>query len=113
MKLNLDQAVKDFEGKDIMQQVAPIDGVKQPDTVYTYKDVIRIAVNTIDEKNPMTAEKKVYAFQIGTKIFGKKLKEYDLTTEQVSFLKERIGVFFTPVVYGRFLELIGDLRSEE
>jgi len=81
--------------------------------VYTFKDVIRTAINAIDEKNPLTAEKKVYAFQIGTKILGKKLKEYDLTTEQVAFLKDRIGLFFNPVVYGRYLELIGDLKIEE
>jgi hypothetical protein len=28
--------------------------------------------------------------------------------DQVSFIKERIGLFYGPVIYGRFLELIGD-----
>ncbi len=37
-----------------------------------------------------------------------KLNEYSLTIDQVAFLKERIGLFYGPVVYGRFLELIGD-----
>ena len=58
--------------------------------------------------HPLTAEKKLYAFQVGVKIFSKKLPEYDLTIGQVSFIKERIGLFYGPVIYGRFLEWIGD-----
>jgi len=55
-------------------------------------------------------EKKQEAFQIGVKLFGgKKRSEYDLTTDQVKFLKDRIGLIYGPVAYGRFLELIGDL----
>jgi hypothetical protein len=41
-------------------------------------------------------------------LFSKKLEQYDLTVDQVGFIKERIGLFYGPVVYGRFLELIGD-----
>jgi hypothetical protein len=37
-----------------------------------------------------------------------KLGKYDMNVDQISFLKERIDLFYDPVVYGRFRELIGD-----
>ena len=118
MKLNLDQPIKDFDG------VKNLEDVKTPATMkageitpavmqdFTFKNAIEKILNGQDEQHILTAEKKTQAFQIGVKIFGKKLKEYDLTTDQVGFLKERIGLFSSPIVYGRFLELIGDMKPE-
>ena len=99
MKIKIDQYVTNFNG----------DPIDLPDKgSLTFRTVIENALNAHDDKSVLTAEKKLAAFQIGVKLFSKKLAEYDLTIDQVSFLKERIGLFYGPVVYGRFLELIGD-----
>jgi hypothetical protein len=99
MKIKLDQPIKDFSGKVVE------DEKKEP---VTFRSVVETALNAQSNEHPLTAEKKLYAFQIGVKLFSKKREEYDLTIEQVSFLKERVGLFFSVVAYGRFLELIGE-----
>jgi hypothetical protein len=101
MKLNIDQPIKDFTGKSIEI------GEKEK-TVLTFRTVIENTLNSQSEQYPLTAEKKLQAFQIGLKLFSKKLEEYILTIDQVAFIKERVGLFYGPVIYGRFLELIGD-----
>jgi hypothetical protein len=108
MKIRIDQPVRDFSGKALENEKKEI---------ITFRYIIETALNSQSNENPLTAEKKLYAFQIGVKLFSKKRDEYDLTVEQISFLKERIGLFFTTIAYGRFLELIGDestkLEEEE
>jgi hypothetical protein len=101
MKLNINQPIKDFSGK-------PIEIGEQEKTSLTFRSVIETTLNSQSEAHPLTAEKKLHAFQIGVKLFSKKLDEYTLTIDQVAFIKERIGLFYGPVIYGRFLELIGD-----
>jgi hypothetical protein len=101
MKLKIDQPVLNYDGSN----------VELPDkanSILTFRTVIENTLNSHDEKHPLTAEKKLHAFQIGVKLFSKKLEQYDLTVDQVGFIKERVGLFYGPVVYGRFLELIGD-----
>jgi hypothetical protein len=99
MKLKIDQPVLDFSGK-------PVENEKKE--IVTFRTIIETTLNAQTNDQPLTSEKKLYAFQIGVKLFGKKLLEYDLTVDQVTFIKDRIGLFYGPVIYGRFLELIGD-----
>jgi hypothetical protein len=98
MKLNIDQSIMDFSGKEIQLEGKTL----------TFRTIIESTLNSHTDHNPLTAEKKLQAFQIGVKLFSKKLDEYTLTIDQVSFIKERVGLFYGPVIYGRFLELIGD-----
>jgi hypothetical protein len=101
MKLNLDQEIKNFSGQPIFNNLTD----KVP---ITYRVVIENVLNMFSTDYPLTAEKKLFAFQIGVRLFSQDLPEYDLTVDQIAFLKERIGLFYSPAVYGRFLELIGD-----
>jgi hypothetical protein len=101
MKLNIDQPIKDFSGKLIEL------GDKEK-IVLTFRTVIENTLNSQSEQYPLTSEKRLQAFQIALKLFSKKLDEYTLTIDQVAFIKERVGLFYGPVIYGRFLELIGD-----
>jgi hypothetical protein len=101
MNINIDQPILEFD------DTPATDDKKQ---TITFRSIISSVLNAQSEAHPLTAEKKLFAYQIGAKILrGKKRKEYELTTDQAAFLKERIGLFFTPLVYGRFLELIGDI----
>jgi hypothetical protein len=109
MKLNLVQPIIDLEGKPINK----LDETGKVIGNFTFKDMIGVVLNTNDPRHPLTAEKKLFGFQIGIKIFGKELEEYELTIDQIKFLKEQVGDIYGSVVYGRFVELIGDLKSEE
>jgi hypothetical protein len=114
MKIKIDQPIKDFAGKPIEAEKNPAtrgrDGIVTPAVmeIVTFRTIIEQSLNAQSDAHPLTAEKKLQAFQIGVKLFTKKLEQYDLTVDQASFLKERIGLFYGPVVYGRFLELIED-----
>lgn len=99
MKIKIDQPIRGFSGKPI--ELPDKDNL-------TFRVAIENSINYIDESHPMTGEKKLQAFQIGVKLNTKKLELYDLTVDQIAFVKERIGVLYNPIVYGRFLELIGD-----
>jgi hypothetical protein len=101
MKIKIDQPIKNFDGSTIE--------MPGPDKIpFTFRKVIENVINSQVDTAPLTSEKKLYAFQIGIRLFSKRLPEYDLTVDQVQFIKERIGLFYGPVIYGRFLELIGD-----
>ena len=114
MKIKIDQSVKYFDGKPVEVEKKPASTLPNGQVVsavmevLTFRTVIEQSLNAQSDQQPLTAEKKLWAFQIGVRLFAKKLESYDLTVDQISFLKERISVFFGPVVYGRFLELIGD-----
>lgn len=99
MKIKIDQPIKNFDGSDLEPEKGK---------ALTYRKVIENAINLQSEAQPLTAEKKLKGFQIGIKLNAKKLEAYDLTVDQVGFIKERVGLFYTPIIYGRFLELIGD-----
>ena len=101
MKINIDQSIKDFNNN-----IVPI--ANDSLLPLTFRPIIENTLNLQNNEHPLTVEKKLQAFQIGIKLFSKKLAVYDLTVDQVSFLKERIGLFYGPVIHGRFLELIGD-----
>jgi hypothetical protein len=109
MKLNLDQNILNYDGK-------PVELPPQPDNpkpLLTLREVVEKAISLTKEGEILTAEKKLYVFQLGIKVLSKKRKEYDLTSDQLAFLKERVNTFYGPLVYGRFLEFIGDLNVEE
>jgi len=101
MKIKIDQPVLDFGGKAIVVSDAD-------KTEFTFRMAIETAINFQSNENTLTSEKKLKAFQIGVRLNQKKLAEYDLTVDQIAFIKERIGIIYSPVIYGRFLELIGD-----
>jgi hypothetical protein len=115
MKLKIDEPVRDFKGNIVEVPTPPERNggkVIKPagQEVVTFRTIIEGALNQPGERDQvLTAAKKLTAYRIGINLLGgKKRAEYDVSSDQVAFLKERIGMFYSPVVYGRFLELIGD-----
>jgi hypothetical protein len=102
MKINIATALKDFEGKNILNNET-----KKP---IIARDIIAVAINTEDQQNRLTPEKKNQAFQIGIKLYGH--DEVDFTVEQAAFIKERVGIFYSPLITGRINELF-EKREEE
>jgi len=103
MKLDCNTVIKGFDDKPtIGEGRIPI----------TFQIVLGNILMLVEQN--MTAEKKQTAYQLGLKLYNPAGKGIlDATVDQVSFLKERVGLFGTPLVYGRFLELIGDPNKEE
>ena len=115
MKIRIDVPILNFDGSSIETEITPARWVRPGDPpipavmeALTYRNVIENAINLQSDAQPLTAEKKLKAFQIGVRLNAKKLAEYDLTVDQIAFVKERVGMFYSPVVYGRFLQLVGD-----
>ena len=109
MKITLDKDVLDFEGKPVLHE----SGGEGPQSHLTFRDVVRVAVTAVPKGEAQTAEEKEKVFRLGIKLFSKKLKEYDLTTDQVAFLTKQIDKFYGALVLGRWKQLIGDLKDEE
>ena len=99
MKIKIDDPILDYDG-------TPIPGA-------TFRQVFSNVLHSASQQDVLTAEDKQKGFQIGVKLFEKKLDEYDLTTDQIAYLKRRINVFHGELIYGRFLQLIGDLSNDK
>jgi hypothetical protein len=115
MKIKIDQNITEFDGSPFEVTKTPatrnLDGSITPEITetLTFRAVIDNSLKVNVPNHPMTTEELIKAFRIGNRLSGKKRDEYDLTTDQIVFLKLRVGlVYLSPVVYGRFLQLIGD-----
>lgn len=95
MRIDVTQAIKDFKNEPVLNEN------KEP---VTFRDIASVAINTEDNEHRMTAEKKNQAFQIGIKLWSD--KEVDLTVDQAALIKERVGLFYSPAVYGRVCEML-------
>lgn len=62
MKIRIDQPIRDFSGKIVENEKKE---------AVTFRSIIETALNAQSNENPLTAEKKLYAFQIGVKLFSK------------------------------------------
>jgi hypothetical protein len=122
VKIKIDQNITEFDGSvfevETYSAYRKADGAIVPavNEPLTFRAVIENALKVNVPNHPMTTEELIKAFRIGNRLLGKKREEYDLTTDQIVFLKTRVGlVYLSPVVYGRFLELVGDesVKPEE
>ena len=105
MKITTNQVLKDYEGKDIIEESA-----KGEKRTITIRDVFSVALNTQTKDEVITAEEKAKVFQISTKLYTG--NEVDLTVDQLSLIKERVGKIYNPLVYGRVCELIDGQPTE-
>ncbi len=98
MKIKVIQALKDYEGKDILQQ----DSKDKLDL----RTVISTAINAtpMPPAKQISAEEKNKAYQISLKVWAK--KEVDLTVDQLAFIKEKVGIVYNPLVYGRVCDIL-------
>ena len=95
MKINIATILKNFKGEDLIDEQT-----KKP---IIARDIIAIAINSETQEHRMTPEKKNQAFQIGIKLYAH--DEVDFTVEQAAFIKERVAIFYSPLIVGRINEL--------
>lgn len=51
-----------------------------------------------------TPEQKLRAYELGVEITNK--EEVDLKAEDITFIKERLGKLYNPLVYGQIVEIL-------
>lgn len=102
MKIDVTQTLKDYRGKPIKERKIAIQ----------LRNVISLAVNFSDQKHILTAEQKNKAFQISVKVWGKN-KRPNLTVDDLAFIKERVGLVYSPLIYGRVCEIFDGKADEE
>jgi hypothetical protein len=119
MRLNVKQHVLDYEGKPLMTNKTNPDGsvvlgddnrpVQEPELLRNY---LAVALNNAaqSENEIFTPEQKAKIYELTTKLY--KRKEVDLTLDDRSFLKERVGKVYGPLIYGRICDILEEKEPE-
>jgi len=94
MKIDLNAKLLNFKEEEIKDEKGE---------AIEARTIIANALVAEDREHPLTAEKKNEAFQIGLKLYS---KEPDFTVNQLAFMKERVGLFYNALIYGRICEII-------
>lgn len=96
MKVTLTETIKDYENNPVVER----------DVELTYRDVFATALNNSPANEPMMPGDKAKAFRLTQKVFAK--KELDISLSDATFIKERVGKLYSPLVYGRVCNVLGD-----
>ena len=106
MKIDIRQAIVDYEGKPITEtQSDPENSDKSVQVTKPLREYFSTALNSFVSSETLTPEDKSKAYEISTKLFAS--NEPNLTSEQITFLKDRIlKVFISPLVCGRLIDIL-------
>src|SRR3990167_1468751 len=107
MKLKVTEKILDYDNKPVVN----LDQEGKPNGNLTWRDVIFVALNSMDQQEQMTAEQKAKSYQIVTKAY--QTNEPDFTVEERAYIIERIGKFYSPLVYGRAREIFEEKKEEK
>lgn len=121
MELKIYTPIMAYNGKDTAMEVEVVadgENKKQVMTPILFSKIIGVAISNEVEGHPFTTDEKVMAYVIGTKCFGKdpaseeeaKNFSVNITNNEIVFLTKQIGLIYTPLVYGRWREFVGDLK---
>jgi hypothetical protein len=113
MKINVRQPVLDYEGKPLMVNKTNPDGsmirdkdnnvVQEQETLRSY---MVLSLNNLarGETEEFTPEQKAKIYSLTTKIY--KSKEVTFSSDDIVFIKERVGKVYGPLVFGRICDML-------
>jgi hypothetical protein len=106
MKIDIRQPILDYQGEPITEsQPDPEDAKKVIQIPKPLREYFSTALNNAVPNETMTGDDKTKAYEISTKLFAH--NEPNLTSEQITFLKDRIlKVFINPLVCGRLIDIL-------
>ena len=107
MKLKITEPVLDYQNKP--SKIIARDGKETGNL--TWRDVIFVALNSMDPQEQMSTENKAKSYQIITKAY--QTNEPDFTVEERAYIIERIGKFYSPLVYGRAKEIFEEKKENK
>ena len=94
MRVKVSAPVVDYEGNPIADGKSPL----------TYRKVFTVALNAFDEKDKPAPEQMAHIYALSVKLYDS--TEVDLSVEDATLIKERVGKTFNPLVYGRTCDLL-------
>lgn len=97
MRITVTDGVKDYDGKTVMND-------SREGKALTLRDIFMTALNNNLPTEMLTMDQKVRSFDLSQRMSGS--TTVDLTVEEAAYIKERVGVFYAPLVYGRVCELL-------
>jgi hypothetical protein len=112
MRINMNQAIKDYAGKEITQPKRDennqllLDENNQPIIEpQILRDLLTTALNNVAPNETLTTEQKAKIYQLSLKIWSG--KEADFTVDDRAFLKERVNlIFVSPMLCGRICDIL-------
>lgn len=93
MRIKVTDILKDYAGNDLSQEEKPLD----------YRTVFVVAMNNAAPGEIFTAEDKAKIYGLSVKLYAS--DEVDLTIDDMAFIKKRVSVIWSPLVYGKVNEL--------
>jgi len=90
--MNLNTEITDFDGNSF------------PDKPTIKSAVMGSLINVLRGDETLAAEQKVKMFELAMRIHG--AEQIELTAEDVSLIKERVGKAYPPMVVGRVFQAI-------
>ena len=124
MRINVKQGIRDYEGKFIETNkvgdngVTVLDSHNQP--VKVIEELRTYLINALNNQLPgenILAEDKAQIYALSIKIYSDKI--VDFTHHELSFMEERVGKIYGPLIYGRICEIFNgdgpvaeDVKSE-
>jgi hypothetical protein len=106
MKIDIRRPIVDYQGKPITEpQSDPEEPRRIVQVAKPLREYFSTALNNALPDETLTPEAKTRAYDISTKLFAS--NEPNLTSEQITFLKERIlKIFISPLVCGRLIDIL-------
>lgn len=94
MRIKVTDILTDYEGKKVYEGEAPV----------TYRSVFATALNTVSDQDRPEPEQMAHIYALSVKLYSS--NEIDLTLEDATLIKERVGKVYNPLVYGRTCDLL-------
>jgi hypothetical protein len=102
MRVDLRQNIIDYEGK-------PLPGPDGKPEVL--RNVFATALNNTVGGEVQTPEAKSKAYELTVKIYAR--KQIDLTLDERKLIKDRVGVLYSPLVFGRVSDILEENDERE
>lgn len=103
MTINTNAVLLNYKNEPIIQK----DGVEEKEL--TVKEALTTSLNSTGPGEILTADKKNKIFQLSLKIHAN--DQLELTVDDAAFIKERVGIIYSAIVYGRICEILGDIKT--
>ena len=100
MRINVMEAVKSYDGKNIL------DEKQEP---VSFRTLFYVALNSTLRDEILGAEQKSKIYQLTSKLY--KDKEVELTLDERALIKERAAKILEPLSYGRVCDVLEDKKE--
>ncbi|HTE57873.1 MAG TPA: hypothetical protein VK694_03935 [Verrucomicrobiae bacterium] len=101
MRIKVTDQLTDYEDRKLVEGTEPV----------TYRRVFVTALNAFEDKDRPAPDVMAQIYALSTRLYG--ANEVDLTLEEASLIKERVGKVYNPLVYGRTCDLLEGTTSKK